>query len=174
MDEGHRGPDHLYAPWRMEYIAKAGAPKSGCIFCDKPREDRDADNFIVHRDERCFLIMNVFPYNTGHLMVVPYQHTGDFTELAPDTAADLMRLTKIAIAAMQRAMCPDGFNIGMNIGRVAGAGIAEHLHMHIVPRWTGDANFISVIGHTRVLPEAMEKTWERLVDAFCCVLREEA
>lgn len=173
MDEQH-GPDHLYAPWRMEYISKADASKTGCIFCEKPREDRDAENFIVHRGERCFVIMNVFPYNTGHLMVVPYAHTGDFNELPVETYTEMMRLGGTAIAAMKRAMHPDGFNLGMNIGRVSGAGIAEHLHLHIVPRWAGDTNFISVVGHVRVLPEAMEKTWARLLDAFCCVLGDEA
>jgi ATP adenylyltransferase len=175
MDE-QRGPEHLHAPWRMEYIAQTGTPKGGCIFCDKPcaADTCDRDNLIVHRGTHCFIILNAFPYNNGHLMVIPYQHTSVFTELPCDTMSEMMCLSSQAIRALTRVMRPDGFNMGMNIGRAAGAGIAEHLHLHIVPRWNGDTNFMPVVGNVRVLPEALEQTWEKVKAAFEAVIAEGA
>ena len=171
--EKPKGPERLHAPWRMEYIAQAGKPVCECIFCEKPQQESDCANLIVHRGEHCFVIVNAFPYNNGHLMVIPYLHTADFTELPPDTLQEMMRMTRLAILALQCAMRPDGFNVGMNIGRAAGAGIAEHLHLHIVPRWNGDTNFMPVVGNTRVLPESLERTWEKVHAAFNGVLLQE-
>lgn len=173
MDERCSGPEHLHAPWRMDYIAKVDRPKVGCIFCEKPCQDCDAENFIVYRGERCFIILNVYPYNSGHLMVIPYQHTANLTDLAPETQAEMMRLATLATVALKRVMCPDGYNLGMNLGRAGGAGIAEHLHLHIVPRWVGDTNFMTAVGNTRVLPEDLSRTWEKMRDAFAAVVAEE-
>ncbi|HEX2951239.1 MAG TPA: HIT domain-containing protein [Armatimonadota bacterium] len=166
------GPEHLHAPWRMEYIENADKPKGGCIFCDKPCEDCDAKNYIVYRGERCFIILNAFPYNNGHLMVIPYQHTSTLADLPPETQLEMLQLATTATTALTRVMKPDGFNLGINIGRAGGAGIAEHLHLHVVPRWVGDTNFITTIGNTRVLPESLERTWEKLRRAFTEVLTE--
>jgi len=165
--------ERLHAPWRMEYIERAGKPACACIFCEKPQQDSDGANLIVHRGAHCFVILNAFPYNNGHVMVIPYQHTADFTCLPPETLQELMRLTQLTILALRSAMRPDGFNVGMNIGSAAGAGIAEHLHLHIVPRWSGDTNFMPVVGHTRVLPESLARTWEKVRAAFNTVLQQE-
>lgn len=173
MDNDNK-PERLYAPWRMEYIEKAGESKCECIFCEKPRQDCDPVNYIIYRGAHNFIILNAFPYNNGHLMVIPYHHTAEFTALTPETLHEMMHLAGLAIEALRRAMCPDGFNLGMNLGRPAGAGIAEHLHLHIVPRWTGDTNFMPVIGQIRVLPESLERTWEKVRAAFNTVLEEHA
>lgn len=162
----HCGPEHLHAPWRMEYIEQAEHPRGGCIFCDKPCQDCDRDNYIVHRGDRCFIILNAFPYNSGHLMVIPYQHTSELDNLPPETQLEMMRLTTLAIRALRQVMCPDGFNIGINVGHAAGAGIAEHVHLHVVPRWVGDTNFMTATGNTRVLPESLVRTWEKICAAF--------
>ena len=158
----------------MEYIERASEPHYLCVFCEKPRQECDAQNLIVYRGQYTYIILNVFPYNNGHLMVIPYHHTAEMTELPPETLAEMMRLTQLALKALKRAMRPDGFNVGMNLGRAAGAGIAEHLHLHIVPRWNGDTNFMPVIGNTRVLPEALERTWEKVRAALDAVMAEEA
>jgi ATP adenylyltransferase len=172
--EKPQGPERLHAPWRMEYIEKAGQPAPCCIFCEKPRETRDEENYVIYRAERNFIILNVFPYNNGHLMVIPYQHTSDLTALPPETMTEMMQLTALAIKALRRVMCPEGFNIGMNLGHPAGAGIAEHLHLHIVPRWSGDTNFMPVLGNTRVLPESLERTWVKVRAALEEILSEES
>lgn len=160
------GPDHLHAPWRMEYIEQADQPKTGCIFCEKPCQDCDRANYIVHRGERCFIILNAFPYNSGHLMVIPYQHTAELAELPIEAQAEMMQLATLSVRALRQVMCPEGFNMGMNLGRAAGAGIAQHIHLHIVPRWVGDTNFMTAIGNLRVLPESLDRTWEKLQTAF--------
>jgi ATP adenylyltransferase len=156
----------------MEYIANAGKP-GGCIFCDKPQEDRDRENGIIHRGEYNFIILNAYPYNNGHLMVVPYLHTHELADLPPATHQEMLHLAALAIEALRKVMCPDGFNLGVNLGRVAGAGIAEHLHLHVVPRWDGDTNFMLVVSNTRVLPEALDTTWGKLTAAFQAVLAGE-
>jgi ATP adenylyltransferase len=166
VDNIEHGPCRLHAPWRMEYIENAGTPAPGCIFCEKPREDDDRKNYILHRSQYNFVILNAFPYNNGHLMVIPYQHTATLADLSAVTMMEMMQLTDIATRAMTLCMRPDGFNIGMNIGRPAGAGIAEHLHMHVVPRWNGDTNFMPVLGNTRVIPESLDKTWIKIDKAF--------
>ena len=171
MSEQH-GPEQLHAPGRMEYIEKADQPKAGCIFCDKPREDCDGANCIAYRGEHCFVILNAFPYNSGHLMVIPYQHAAELGELSPETQLEMMQLATLCIEALRRTMCPDGFNLGINMGRAAGAGIAEHVHLHVVPRWNGDTNFMTTIGNTRVLPESLERTWEKIHAAFVAITAE--
>ncbi|MCL4459416.1 MAG: HIT domain-containing protein [Chloroflexi bacterium] len=153
----------LWTPWRLDYIL--GEKATGCIFCEKARENRDRENYILYRGERGFIMLNLYPYNNGHLMVVPYAHVCGLEELDEATLAELMRLVKRGTAALQRAMNPEGFNIGMNIGKVAGAGIADHVHLHVVPRWAGDTNFIPVLSDTRLIPELPETTYERLIAA---------
>ena len=152
--------EHIFATWRMAYIA---APKhEGCIFCDFPAEHRDAERYILHRGESCFVILNLYPYNPGHMMVVPYRHTNVYESLTDAEAADMHRLTARAVALLKRRMGPDGFNIGINLGHPAGAGVEGHLHRHIVPRWNGDNNFMPVLADTRVVPESLEATYREL------------
>ena len=165
-------PERLHAPWRMEYVEQTGQPSCECIFCAKPQQESDEANLIIHRGTHNFIILNAFPYNNGHLMIIPYQHISVFTELTYESLQEMMQLAQLAVAALQRAMRPDGFNLGMNIGRTAGGGIAEHLHLHIVPRWNGDTNFMPVIGNVRVLPESLERTWAKICASFSAVLRE--
>jgi len=150
----------LWAPWRIEYIR---SPKhGGCIFCDFPKENRDRERLILYRGRYSFIIMNNYPYNPGHVMVAPYRHVGHWEELNDEELMDMMRLTKLSVRAIKEAMHPDGFNIGVNIGEVAGAGIAGHVHVHIVPRWNGDTNFMPVISDTKVIPQALEETYDEL------------
>jgi len=167
------GFEKLWAPWRMRYIEGMGAEGSGgCILCEKPGENDDERNFIIHRGKTCYIILNVFPYNNGHLMVVPYIHTSRFQELDANTRLEMFDLTGMALEAITRTMRPDGFNIGMNIGRSAGAGIAEHLHLHAVPRWNGDTNFMPVVGGTKVISEALEDTYRKIRGAVKSLIGE--
>jgi ATP adenylyltransferase len=143
--------------------------QEGCIFCDLPAEEgeeADRRNLVVHRSPHAFTILNRYPYNSGHLMVVPRAHVAALAELAPEPFADLQRELVQALGALQRAFRPEGMNLGMNLGRVAGAGIADHLHWHAVPRWAGDTNFMPVIADVRVVPEALDDSWVRLRAAF--------
>lgn len=172
MTNNEHGPEHLHAPWRMEYIKKTGKPMDGCIFCEKPCQNVDNENCLIYRGEHCFIILNAFPYNSGHLMVIPYQHASDLAELPPEALLEMMQLATLATKALKRVMNPDGFNLGMNLGHAAGAGIAEHLHLHVVPRWVGDTNFMTVVANTRVLPEALECTWEKVRAAFIEIVAE--
>lgn len=149
----------LWAPWRIKYIA--GDKEEGCIFCKKPKEGNDKDNLILYTGETSFIIMNRYPYSNGHLMTVPYKHTNNFSDLTPDERLELMDLTAKCLDILQ-VIKPEGFNIGMNLGRTGGAGIDDHLHFHIVPRWSGDTNFMPVIGDIRVMPEYLEDTYETL------------
>lgn len=152
--------EKLWAPWRMAYI-EVSAPV-GCIFCTKPEQTDDREQLILFRGETCFVIMNLFPYNNGHLMVAPYRHTADLVGLTEAEQAEMMRLTRYCVRVLTDAFHPDAFNIGMNLGKVAGAGIAEHLHMHIVPRWNGDTNFMPVLAETKVLPDALHATYDKI------------
>lgn len=162
--------DHIAAPWRMDYILSNSdnTPKeevkdgTGCIFCDFPKLDDDEKHLILHRGEHAFVILNAFPYNPGHLMVVPYRHTADFPGLKPEELTEMTELTQTACKTLTELMHPQGFNIGMNIGKIAGAGIDQHLHIHVVPRWGGDTNFMPVLGEVRVLSEANYSVWKRL------------
>ncbi len=157
--------DRLWSPWRYSYISNAG-PHQDCIFCAKPAENRDAENLIVYRGERNFVILNAFPYTNGHLMVAPYAHVASLVEAEPETLAEMMALTREAEQHIRAAYKPGGLNIGMNIGECAGAGIAGHIHMHVLPRWTGDANFMTTVGETRVLPEDLATTYAKLHGRF--------
>ncbi len=150
----------------MEYVSSAGKTDEGCIFCTKPQEGNDEANLIVWRSTHSFAILNLFPYTSGHLMVVPYRHTGDITSLTDEESLDLWRLMQACVRALNATYKPQGYNIGFNIGRSAGAGIEGHLHLHIVPRWYGDTNFMTTLGNTRVLPETLEQTYQRLRQAL--------
>jgi ATP adenylyltransferase len=153
--------DHLWSPWRMKYIQKHERVP-GCIFCTAIDLPDGPDNLILARGEQAFVILNRFPYSSGHLMVVPYQHESTFELLDPATRAEMMELAAHAMGVLREVYKPEGFNVGANIGAVAGAGVAEHVHLHIVPRWGGDSNFMTTLAQTRVLPEALEDTYARL------------
>jgi len=155
---------NIWAPWRMEYILNK--KEEGCIFCTKPRESDDRGNYILYRGERIFVIMNKFPYNNGHLMVAPYKHTSDLHGLASDELLELMQLTQRGIGVISQAFRPEGFNIGINLGKVAGAGIEDHVHLHIVPRWSGDTNFMPVIGETKIIPQYLSDAYDQLYPLF--------
>jgi ATP adenylyltransferase len=156
--------ERLWAPWRVAYI-DAAAP-GGCIFCDKPAEAHDDRHWILHRGETAFILLNAFPYNNGHLMIAPFRHTADLGLLRPEEGAELFALTQLCVTLLRSAYHPDGFNIGMNLGKVAGAGVADHLHMHVVPRWNGDTNFMPVLADTRVLPDSLDNTLRKLREAL--------
>jgi ATP adenylyltransferase len=159
------GAEILWAPWRIEYIENAEKP-GGCIFCVKTAATDDRGNLIAYRGRSAFVILNRYPYNNGHLMVVPFRHTADLSALDGAEKQELFDLLIASQRALSDVMQPQGFNIGMNLGRTAGAGIADHLHFHVVPRWNGDTNFMPVLGHTKVISEALEMTWSKLVDVF--------
>ncbi len=160
---------YLWAPWRMDYIqGNAGRPPDGeCVFCWAARHTPDGpENLVVYRGHYNYIILNRFPYTGGHLMVVPYAHEADLAALPPATRAEMMDLAARAVEILRAEYHPQGFNLGMNLGRIAGAGIAEHVHLHVVPRWAGDTNFMTTVGQARVLPEALEKTYARLKAAW--------
>ena len=150
--------ENLWSPWRMKYVTDAEKPGQ-CIFCSYPKEQKDAANLIVYRGASVFSILNRYPYTSGHLMVVPYEHVASIEELSAQTRCELIETVNVAIGVLRNVYHPDGFNIGINMGSAAGAGIAEHAHVHIVPRWGGDTNFMSTIGETRVIPEDLEVTF---------------
>jgi ATP adenylyltransferase len=157
----------IWAPWRLEYVKDASKDiEEECIFCAKPAEDDDEANLIVHRGERCFVILNKFPYTNGHLMVAPYEHLATLQELPPETVAEVMALAQRAMGQLEETYSPQGYNVGFNQGRVAGAGVEHHIHMHVVPRWGGDTNFMPVLADTRVMPQTLEQSYEALRGAF--------
>ena len=159
--------DRLWAPWRMEYIlSTVKEPEDGCVFCKLLAENDDQRNLIIHRGRLAFIVMNLYPYNSGHLMVVPYRHTGDFASLNMEEHLELADLIRKAQFALTSALHPHGFNIGMNLGRASGAGIVDHLHYHVVPRWSGDSNFMSATAETKVMSESLPETWNRIRTAF--------
>ena len=153
--------DILWSPWRYQYIAKTG-PSPDCPFCIKPTENHDEKNYIVYRGNLNFVLLNLFPYTSGHLMIAPYEHVASMSSASLPTLEEMMRLTRQAEVNLGTVYGPEGLNIGMNLGSSAGAGVAGHIHMHVVPRWSGDANFMSVVGETRVLPEELPVTYEKL------------
>jgi len=156
-----------FTPWRMAYISSSDTPANDeCVLCARGRVTPTADNLVLYRGASCYALMNLYPYNTGHLMIVPYRHTADLAGLDAATAGELFDLTRKSVAAITTVMAPHGFNIGMNLGRTAGAGIDEHMHMHIVPRWNGDANFMPIIGGTKLIPEALDQTYAKLRPLF--------
>lgn len=153
----------LWAVWRMPYIKLlASEGEKECIFCTLPRENRDKDNLILHRSEHSFIILNKYPYNPGHLMVAPYRHVANLDELEDEELVEVMELLRLSVKVLRRAMSPDGFNIGMNIGKAAGAGFEGHIHIHVVPRWVGDANFMPILANTKVISEALSNTYDEL------------
>ncbi len=156
--------EHLWAPWRIEYIKIA--KEEGCILCQKPQENSDIANYILHRGKKNFIIMNRYPYNSGHLMVAPNRHTANLEELTDEELGEHYKLVQRSITVLKQLFKPEGFNIGMNLGRIAGAGVDKHIHTHIVPRWAGDTNFMPVIADTNVVNEALEETYEKLVAEF--------
>jgi ATP adenylyltransferase len=157
--------DYLWSPWRYRYLT-GPRDHSDCIFCAMAAANCDQETLIVFRGRFNFVVLNRFPYTSGHLMVVPYVHVADLGSLEDETATELMALMRASERHIRSIYKPDGLNLGMNIGESAGAGIAGHIHMHVLPRWKGDANFLSTIGETRVLPEDLEITWQRVSEAF--------
>jgi ATP adenylyltransferase len=159
-----RRMDYLWTPWRYAYVTGADKP-AGCIFCNLPKENDDRLTRIVFRGESCYIVLNTYPYTPGHVMIVPFQHLDELQKLPVDAAHEMMDLSQKMEQILRTLYKPDGVNLGMNIGAAAGAGVAGHIHMHALPRWVADANFVSVVGETRVLPEALEVTWERIRNA---------
>lgn len=157
----------IWAPWRLTYVKDAAKGSGeGCIFCVKPTEGDDAANLIVHRGERSFVMLNLFPYTSGHLMVAPYEHLGRLQELPAATLAEMMELAQRAMSRLEEVYEPQGYNVGFNQGRVAGAGVEHHIHLHVVPRWAGDNNFMPVIADTKVMPQTLEQSYEALRGAL--------
>ncbi|NLO07608.1 MAG: HIT domain-containing protein [candidate division WS1 bacterium] len=153
--------ERIWAPWRIGYVT--GDRPDGCPFCRKMQSDDDEENLILHRGQHCGVLLNTYPYNSGHLMVVPAAHVGEIGDLAPEAHAELWDLTQLAIRTLQRTLCPQGLNVGMNLGQAAGAGISDHLHMHIVPRWNGDTNYMTSVAETRVVPQSLQDSYAQLL-----------
>jgi ATP adenylyltransferase len=156
--------ERLWAPWRLEYI-KSEKPDE-CIFCRALASDDDAGHYVVHRGEQAFVMLNAFPYTNGHVMVSPNEHVGSLEGLGTDVLTEIMTLTQRSMAAIRAAYGPEGFNLGVNQGKVAGAGVEDHVHLHVVPRWAGDTNFMPVIGDVRVLPQSLEDSYKALASSF--------
>ena len=156
----------LWAPWRMKFLNQDHGKPSGCVFCVLPAEKSDEKNLILHRSAHAFTIFNKYPYNPGHLMVIPFRHTANFAELSADELLDMQRQLQQSIVVLKKSMNPQGFNIGMNLGEAGGAGIRDHLHYHVVPRWNGDASFIAVTAETRVVPQYLTETYAALRPFF--------
>jgi ATP adenylyltransferase len=154
----------IWAGWRMKYVA--GDKPHKCVFCEKVQADDDAANRVLCRGDRTALVLNLYPYTNGHLLVVPYVHVGDLVDLDEETLAEMMRMAAKGVRLIRTAMSPDGFNVGLNLGRAAGAGIEDHVHIHIVPRWQGDTNFMPVLGDVRVIPEWLDDTYQKLLAAL--------
>jgi ATP adenylyltransferase len=157
--------DHLWSPWRYQYVQKEKTG-NGCVFCNAASAGRDEENLVVHRAVKNFVILNLYPYSTGHVMVVPYEHVDNLEQASRETLEEMMLLARQSQRHLREIYRPPGFNLGMNLGESAGAGIAEHIHMHVLPRWPGDTNFMTTVAETRVLPEDLKITWRKLRDAF--------
>jgi ATP adenylyltransferase len=157
--------DHLWTPWRYAYVSGA-AKISGCIFCDLPKEGDDTRVHIVSRAKYCYIILNTYPYTNGHVMIVPFEHVDELHKLNKPAAQEMTELAQRMEAVLRQLYSPDGINLGMNIGKAAGAGVAGHIHMHVLPRWVADANFVSVVGETRILPESLDMTYQRIRGAL--------
>jgi len=156
--------DRLWSPWRLEYVTST-KPDTGCVFCDAPRPPHP-DSLIVYEHKTCYVILNLYPYNNGHLMVVPYRHTSSLASLTPEELHEMADLQALSEKALVEAYSPHGINVGINLGKPAGAGVLEHVHVHLVPRWNGDTNFMTVVGTTRVLPEDLHQSAARLKPIF--------
>lgn len=150
----------LWAPWRMEYILSE--KESKCLFCEKLKQEKDEDNYILFRGKRCLVMLNAYPYNNGHLMIAPYRHLDSVENLKNDEAKEMMEILSRMITLLKRVLRPEGFNVGMNLGSVAGAGIVDHLHLHVVPRWKGDTSFMPLISNTKIISESLRKTYQKL------------
>lgn len=157
--------DYLFTPWRYAYIAQADKV-SECLFCSQLKKNDDATALIVHRGQYCFVMLNAFPYTAGHVMVAPYEHVDQLRKLSSPAAQEMMTLMQELEGILREVYHPDGLNLGMNLGKAAGAGVAGHIHMHVLPRWVGDVNFLSVIGETRVVPESLETTYQKIKAKF--------
>lgn len=156
----------LWAPWRMEFIKEPKEEKGSCVFCELLKAKQDRESLIVHRSKKAFVILNKFPYNNGHVMVVPFRHTADLTCLPTAELTEMSELIQLCVKGLQATYRPEGFNIGMNLGASGGAGIREHLHMHVVPRWTGDTNFMPVIADTKSMPQHLMESYDILHNYF--------
>jgi ATP adenylyltransferase len=161
--------ERIWAPWRLAYVKDADKDnEDACIFCsfagDEP--ERDAENLVVHRGEHCFVVLNKFPYTNGHLMVAPYGHVGSLAQLSDEATTEMMGFAKQGMTILEGIYSPQGYNVGFNQGRVAGAGVEHHIHMHVVPRWGGDTNFMPVLADTRVMPQTLEQSYEALAGSF--------
>lgn len=156
--------ERIWAPWRMEYIGKEKLP--GCVFCEKRKSDRDAENYILYRGEKTFVILNLYPYNNGHLLIIPNRHAGEVGDLDDGELLELGQSVQKMTGVLKAAFRPDGFNIGVNLGNVAGAGVPGHFHIHIVPRWNGDTNFMPVLGDLKVIPEGLDATYKKLIETM--------
>lgn len=154
--------DFIWSPWRYDYMASHGERRAGCVFCIGEDPTHDAERLVLFRANHNFIILNLFPYTSGHLMIAPYEHRDTIMDAKTEQLSEMMELSQRSIAALEKVYRPEGFNLGMNLGQCAGAGVRDHFHLHVVPRWTGDANFMSIIGETRVLPEELGRTYERL------------
>ncbi|RJP30524.1 MAG: HIT domain-containing protein [Actinobacteria bacterium] len=165
--------ERLWRPWRINYVRNIESLRDEqCIFCSRPAQDDDAQSLILYRGDTTYIIMNLYPYNTGHVMVTPYRHVGELEMLEEGELKELMDLTSLAIRAIKKDMSPQGFNLGINLGKAAGAGFDEHVHMHIVPRWQGDTNFMPVVGDSKVMPETIADTYERLRKSLESLLQD--
>jgi len=158
------GDKILYSPWRIDYILSE--KDKSCIFCLKDKVSKDEDSFIPYRSTHCFVILNIYPYNNGHIMVVPYKHVSCLSDLTAEEILDLFATVQLSERIIKKAFNPEGLNIGINIGKAAGAGIEEHLHVHLLPRWSGDTNFMTTVGGMRVIPEAFNQTYAKLKDLY--------
>ncbi len=154
----------IWAPWRIQYIEME--KPEGCIFCDKPKENSDVQNYILYRGEKNFVIMNSYPYNPGHLMVAPYEHIANMEDLSDEALYEHWRMVNFSLKILRLVYKPGGFNVGINMGRAAGAGVEKHVHTHIVPRWNGDTNFMQVMADVKVMPQALAETYEKLKGKF--------
>jgi ATP adenylyltransferase len=162
--------ERLWTPWRRAFIEGTDHRGEGCFLCDYAADPgQDARNLVLFRGAAVYLLLNLYPYNSGHLMVAPYRHTGDFAQLDAETASELIHVTQRAVGILGREYSPEGYNVGLNLGKPAGAGVPDHLHVHIVPRWNGDTNFMPVVGQTKVLPETLDQTYQRLKPLFAAL-----
>ncbi len=157
--------ERLYSPWRSQYIENVNNQK-GCFLCNAYKSKEDEKNFVLYRGKRAFIVMNLYPYNAGHVMVCPNEHIGDFTKLDKETLHEISDLTQFAVKAIKKALKPDGFNLGYNLGRAAGAGLEDHIHNHVVPRWIGDTNFMPVIGEVKVISQDLREVYYKIKKAM--------
>jgi ATP adenylyltransferase len=157
--------EHLWTPWRSTYM-KEKKDKTTCIFCFAVQHNDDRETLVLYRGRHCFVLLNRYPYTSGHLMIAPYQHVSRLTATNESTSAEMMQLARFAETTLEKCYRPDGLNLGMNLGEAAGAGIEQHIHMHVLPRWKGDANFMTTVGETRIIPESLDVTYERLQGEF--------